>query len=124
MEEPPINVEDSSFVEIKFGAETAKNSVMQKILDEKPVQFLCTTYGDLYLSDMGHDPLRKANGIQSDDIATRGWMRLHYDFQELQIAYEEDVTKELKKSILAALRGLQAQIKKSHQDTSLTNTHT
>jgi hypothetical protein len=111
MEEQLNSIENSSFIEIRFGAETTKSSVIQKIRDEKPIQFLCTHNGDLYLSDMGHDPMRRANSIQSDDIATRGWMRIHYDYQELQIAYEEEVTRELKKSILTILKDLQKQLK-------------
>jgi len=60
---------------------------------------------------MGHDAIKRQNGITSDDVETRGWMRLSYDCRELQIAYEEDVTKKLKKKIHKIFTDLQAQLK-------------
>ncbi|MCX6738814.1 MAG: hypothetical protein NT098_02040 [Candidatus Parcubacteria bacterium] len=111
MEQPPNTIEDSSYFEVKFGRDTTKSAVIKAIKEEKPVQFLCTRFGDLYLSNMGHDSMKRVNGIDADEVATRGWMKLSYDLRELQVVYEEAVSPAMKKSILNVFKNLQSKIK-------------
>ena len=108
---PPSSVESLSFVEIKYGRETTKANVIEKILEEKPIQFLCTKYGDLYLSDMGHEACERRNGIDKDEIATRGWMKLSYNCRELNVSYEQAVTPILKKTIQQIFITFQTELK-------------
>ncbi len=111
MEQEPANVESSSFLEVTYGGETTRRSVLQKLLDKRPINFLCTKNGDLFLSDAGHEYIRTKNGLDFDDVATRGFVKMDVSLGTIGMDFEENVSDILKKSIRRVLSDLLGELK-------------
>ena len=62
-------------IETKVGVESDMDSVREKLKHHgNPIEFVLTKDYRLFLTDKGHDEIKRANGIGSDDVNTEGWV--------------------------------------------------
>ena len=102
MENMPSSRENIIPFEIKIGEETTKETVAKNFLNRKITLFLCTKNGDFYLSEQPHASIKRRNGLDWEDVITRGFVRL-LKTGKIDIQYEDYSSDEVKKNVVAVM---------------------
>ncbi|MDE1970764.1 MAG: hypothetical protein KGI50_04305 [Patescibacteria group bacterium] len=93
MEKIPQKQEQVSLYEVKIAMESDENSIFLNLERRGLAQFIVTKNFDIFITHLGHDALRFANGLQWNDITFRGYARKNNNTIEVYF-YDKPAEKE------------------------------